>query len=106
MSHADEVETSVYLHLNQNAVQMEKATRDDKMSVGSYYWRGSLKGKGASPLRMMDHWSRVSDSGVIGDATVATKEKGERVFNAAVAQLTEVIQEFRNIPIEDRVDHH
>ena len=106
LSHADEVETSVYLHLNQNAVQMEKATCDDKMSVGRYYWRGSLKGKGASPLRMMDHWSRVSDSGVIGDATVATKEKGKRVFNAAVVQLTEVIQEFRSIPIEDRVDHH
>ena len=55
---------------------------------------------------MMDHWSRVSDTGVIGDATLATKEKGELVFEAAAAQLAEIIREFRGIPIADRVDHH
>ena len=106
LSHADEIETSVYLHLNAEAVQMDKAARDEKMPVGRYYWRGSLKGKGASPLKMMDHWSRVSDTGVIGDATLATREKGELVFEAAAAQLAEIIREFRGIPIADRVDHH
>lgn len=106
LSHADEIETSVYLHLNDDAVQMDKATRDEKMPVGRFYWRGSLKGKGGAPLKMMDHWSRVSDSGVIGDATVATHEKGERVFNGAAEQLAEIIREFRQIPIVDRVDHH
>ena len=105
-SHAEEIETSTYLHLNAGAVQMDKATREVKVPVTRYYWRGSLRGKGASPLRMMDIWSRISDSGVIGDATLGTVEKGERFFTAAGRELAELIKEFRTIPIEPRVDHH
>lgn len=32
----------------------------------------------ASPVLMMDHWSRFSKSGVVGDPTLASIEKGER----------------------------
>ena len=54
----------------------------------------------------MDIWSRISESGVIGDATLGTVEKGERFFTAAARELSELIKEFRTIPIEPRVDHH
>ena len=84
-SHAEEMETSTYLHLNAEAVQMDKATREIKVPATKYYWRGSVKGKGASPLKMMDIWSRISDSGVIGDATLGTAEKGKRLFEAGAA---------------------
>ena len=105
-SHAEEIETSTYLHLNPDVVQMDKAKREVKVPVTKYYWRGSVKGKGVSPLRMMDIWSRISDSGVIGDATLGTAEKGQQFFDAAVTALAELITEFRTIPIESRVDHH
>jgi creatinine amidohydrolase len=105
-SHAEEIETSTYLHLNPDVVQMDKATREVKVPITKYYWRGSVKGKGASPLRMMDIWSRISDSGVIGDATLGTAEKGKLFFEAAATALAELLVEFRTIPIEARVDHH
>jgi creatinine amidohydrolase/Fe(II)-dependent formamide hydrolase-like protein len=85
---------------------MDKATREIKIPESKYYWRGWVRGKGASPLRMMDHWSRISDTGVIGDATVATVEKGEQLFKAAAQGLAELIKEFRDLPIEPRVDRH
>lgn len=105
-SHADEIETSVYRYLNDSAVQMDKAVREVKLPVQKYYWRGWIRGKGASPLRMMDQWSRISDTGVIGDATVATVEKGEQLFRAAAQELAGLISEFRTLPIEPRIDRH
>ncbi len=105
-SHADEIETSVYRYLNDGAVQMDQATREVKIPDSRYYWRGWIRGKGASPLRLMDQWSRISDTGVIGDATVATVEKGETLYQAATRELASLIQEFRQLPIEPRIDRH
>ena len=105
-SHADEIETAVYLHLNADAVQMDKAVREVKIPDSKFYWRGAIRGKGAPPLLMMDEWSRITDSGVIGDATAATAEKGRQVFEAAVAGLVELVQEYRALPIDPRVDRH
>ena len=85
---------------------MDKAVREVKIPVSKYYWRGWIRGKGASPLRMMDEWSRITESGVIGDATVATVEKGEELYRAASEELAGLIQEFRELPIEPRVDRH
>ena len=45
-----------------------------------------MRGKGAAPLRMMDRWSRISTTGVIGDPTQATAAKGQRVFDEAAAE--------------------
>lgn len=106
LSHAEELETSVYLYLNEEAVQMDKASSEVKVPVSRYYWRGSVRGKGAAPLKMMDHWSRVSDTGVIGDATKGTVEKGKTFFEGAARELAELIKEFRTLPIEPRVDRH
>ena len=106
MSHAAEIETSVYLHINEDAVQLEKAVAEVKLPDGRFYWRGWVRGKGSAPLQMMDHWSRISETGVIGDPTLATAEKGERFLNAAAANLAELIREFRSLPIEPRVDRH
>jgi creatinine amidohydrolase len=105
-SHADEIETAVYLHLNTEAVQMDKAVREEKLADSRFYWRGSFRGKGAPPLLLMDHWSRLTASGVIGDATAATVEKGKQLFEAAVEGLVELVREYRALPIDPRVDRH
>ena len=103
MAHAGELETSVYLYLNREAVQLEKAERDINFHPSKFYWVDLM---GASPFVMMDWWSRISKTGTIGDPTVATEEKGKRFFDAAVSRLVELIQEFRSFEIRPRSDKH
>ena len=54
----------------------------------------------SSPL---DTFSR---TGVRGDPTVATLEKGEAWLDAAVKGLTGIIRDFGALEIRERVDHH
>jgi creatinine amidohydrolase/Fe(II)-dependent formamide hydrolase-like protein len=105
MSHADEIETSVYLHLNESAVQLENAIPKVKAPVTKFCWRGWVRGKRSAPPKMMDHWSRTSDTDFIGDPTLGTAAKGER-FCEAAAGLAELIKEYRTIPIDPRGDRH
>ena len=104
MSHSGELETSVYLYLNPEAVAMEKAQKEIGFTRGSsFYWHDLMS---APPIRLMDRWSRLSQTGVIGDPTVATEEKGKRFFEASVTRLVDLIREFRSWPIKPAVDHH
>ena len=81
--HADEFETSLMLYLRPDLVRMDRAVKE-------------------YPPRSMDYemsslpMGALSESGVFGDATVATAEKGERWFNACVESIVEVWREFLN----------
>ena len=102
MAHADEFETSLYLHLAADRVQMDKAGKgDDRM--GQY---ASSDSTSNYPVRFNDFWSRWTDLGVHGDATAATSAKGEVIFEAAVEGLVKTVDEIRAWPIEDRQDRH
>jgi creatinine amidohydrolase len=103
ISHAGELETSVYLYLNAPAVQMDKAKKDIHFHPSKYYWHDL---GGGSPVRMMEWWSRISETGAIGDPTLATADKGKRWFEATVDNLIEFIREFRKFEIRPRRDHH
>ncbi len=101
-AHADEFETSLYLHLAGDRVQMDKARKaDDQM--GTYL---SSDSTGNYPVRFNDFWGRWGNVGVHGDATVATAEKGEIIFEAAVDGLVKLVDELRDWPIEERSDQH
>ena len=54
----------------------------------------------------MDWWTRWNVSGVVGDPTVATAEKGEALWEKTIENLTAAAEEYRQIPINDRVDYH
>ena len=43
-----------------------------------------------------------SETGVLGDAEKATKEKGERVYHEAVKQLCNFVNYFQTRPIDRR----
>lgn len=102
MAHADEFETSLYLHLAGDRVQMDKAQKgDDRMGTNL-----SSDSTGNYPVRFNDYWGRWSDLGVHGDPTVATAEKGKIIFEAAVNGLVNLIDELRDWPIEKRQDMH
>lgn len=109
-SHACELETSAYLALDPDAVQMEKAVRDMAFRMSPHIW-SDLMGRRPdpafkSPIKIMEHWSTVSETGVRGDPTVATAAKGRAVIEAAAAELAEIVVELRQREIRLPVDRH
>jgi creatinine amidohydrolase len=82
-THADEIETSMMLYIAPETVDMSKAVRD---------WAPKTK-PGFS--RTPDGPGHYSASGVWGDATLATREKGERVVEHMVAGILAEIEALR-----------
>ena len=81
-THADEIETSMILYMEPTAVDMKKAVKD------YHPGKGRLTRTPAAELTY-------SATGVFGDATLATREKGERVVNALVDGIVKEIEELR-----------
>jgi creatinine amidohydrolase len=102
MAHADEFETSLYLHLAPERVQMDKAGKGDDVQ-GKYMSSDSVY---SYPVRFNDYWGRWTNLGVHGDATTATAEKGKVIFEAAVSGLVEIVHEWQAWPIAERMDQH
>lgn len=102
MSHACELETSLYLALEPSLVQMEKAVREIPDWNENIWndWPGS------GPLSYWPHWSGLSDSGVMGDPTVATAEKGRAFLQRAREEAAEFIAEAAHRPHAPGFDHH
>ncbi|MCY4545345.1 MAG: creatininase family protein, partial [Gemmatimonadetes bacterium] len=106
-SHGGEYETSLYLVLKPDLVEMDKAV-DNRSPLPNSFKTDLLAGghPEGSDARMVPYWSSISPSGVMGDATKATKEKGEKFLEAAINGLIELIRELRQTPIlERRVQH-
>lgn len=82
-SHADEIETSMMLYLAPEVVRMERA-------------RCCTGPAGPGPLRRSPEagGGLYSPSGVYGDATLATRDKGQIVVEAMVADLVADVQRF------------
>jgi len=72
--HADEVETSINLFLQPERVQMDLAVRDDGRPTKDYpgYRPGLFSRDRADPA--------YSESGLLGDPTLASAEKGEKML--------------------------
>lgn len=102
VAHADEMETSLYLHLAPERVRMDRAVRDDDVR-GRYLSSDSVP---EFPVRFNDFWGRWTTTGVHGDPTAATAAKGEHVFEAAVTALLELVDEWRAWPIAERRSQH
>jgi len=101
IAHADEIETSLYLHLAPERVQMDKAQSGNDV-VGNY-----LSSDSTTPyVRFSDYWGRWTQLGVHGDPTVASAEKGRIVFESAVTRLIAVVNEWRAWPLPERSDQH
>jgi creatinine amidohydrolase len=102
MSHACELETSIYLAIAPDLVQMDKAEADFNQPASDYFYMDWFDGPGS----MMEWWSTLSKNGAMGDPTLATPEKGEVLLSAAADELLMVIGEMRTREIRPRVDHH
>lgn len=102
VAHSDELETSLYLHLAPERVQMDQAAAGSDV-VGTYLSSDSTPNY---PVRFNDYWGRWTQRGVHGDPTAASPDKGRIIFEAAVTRLIEVVDEWRAWPIGERSDQH
>ena len=102
MAHADEFETSLYLHLAPERVRMDLAVEDNDR-MGKFVSSDSTRNY---PVRFSDFWGRWTQTGVHGDPTKATAEKGRVLFEGAVSGLVELVAELRAWPIAARQDMH
>ncbi len=87
-THADEIETSMMLCIAPQTVDMSKAARDIP----------PVDGPGPLTLDPGNPNGRYSATGIYGDATLATQEKGKVVIEAMVAGINEEISDLRSSP--------
>jgi creatinine amidohydrolase len=88
-SHADEGETSMILYIDPTAVDMTKAVKDYNRDRGPL--TRDPKGK-----------ATYSPTGIWGDPTLATREKGEKYVEALVAGVVKDIEALRSLPVRGK----
>ncbi|MBX9689297.1 MAG: creatininase family protein [Candidatus Obscuribacterales bacterium] len=86
-SHADEIETSMLLYIAPESVQMQNAKRD------------YIKDAPGRLSRRPDTPFSYSESGVWGDATLASRSKGEKIVECLFKQILEEIEALRKVPV-------
>src|ERR687896_1179809 len=89
MAHACELETSIYLALDPEAVDMDLARDESSYPEGQHAWLDWSDG----PLKIMPWWSSFSRTGVLGRPTLATPEKGKALLDAAIAECGAYVHE-------------
>ncbi|TML65807.1 MAG: creatininase family protein [Actinobacteria bacterium] len=89
MGHACELETSIYLALDPDAVDMAAAVDE----LGYPASENAYMDWSDGPLKLMPWWSSFSRTGVQGRATLGTAEKGERLLEAAVAEIVGYVRD-------------
>ena len=83
-THADEIETSMMLYIDPGSVDMRRAVREYTPATGSLH----LTRRRGAP-------GTFSESGVWGDPTLATREKGRVIVESLVAGILEDIESLR-----------
>jgi acetamidase/formamidase/creatinine amidohydrolase/Fe(II)-dependent formamide hydrolase-like protein len=86
-THADEIETSMILYMRPAAVRMDKAVADGGGAASGPLTRERAKGGHYAP------------SGVFGDATLASWQKGQRIVEQAVVDLLSEIDALASAPV-------
>lgn len=92
--HADEIETSIHLYLQPHLVRMDKAVTDyGKPGKKDYpgYQPGLFSQDPKDPA--------YSKTGLFGDPTKATAEKGKKVLDIMSANWIRILKEFAKTPL-------
>jgi len=94
--HAGEVETSTTLALRPELVRMDKA-RSAVPSFSSRY----LDFTNQRGVDWNAYTQRISPSGVLGDPTKATAEKGRRMWDVMVRNLVEFVEDLKGLTLDE-----
>ena len=105
-AHAGELETSMYLYLDESHVRKDRI-KSDYISFNdenSPFMHVDLFAEG--PGTVVSWTSSYTQSGVMGDCELATIEKGREAYDEAVKQLVALVSWFKERPREERQEHH
>lgn len=108
-AHACELETALYLHIDEDAVRKDLIEDDlgwcpSEGFAGEALWIDLFSAGAVSINTWTSAWH--DKAGVFGQPSLATKEKGKQAFDEAVKQLTRLVRHMRANPVRDRVEHH
>ena len=92
MGHACELETSLYLYLDKDAVRTDQI-RDAGRPDGSGYFGYGMFNSG--PVSYLANFSEFTDTGAFGRPSLASAEKGKQMFEAVADGLEQFIKLFR-----------
>ena len=84
--HGGEYETSLMFYLEENSVRKDRITDRDVMKIDWEFYPGKV---------FISTWGlQKSKTGIYGDPTAASKEKGEKIFKAIVETYKSFLKEF------------
>ncbi len=105
-AHACELETSLYLYLDGDNVRkdlIKSGTISFNEEGSPFNWVDLFTAGAATTVSWT---SSYSDTGVLGEAELATEEKGRRVYVEAVKQLVSYATWWKDRPKDVRKDRH
>jgi creatinine amidohydrolase/Fe(II)-dependent formamide hydrolase-like protein len=94
--HAGEIETSTTMAVRPEVVRTDKMVAET-MNFGSAY----LDYTSDSGVPWYVRTRKISNSGVMGDPTKATAEKGKKMWQIMIAHLVEFVEEIKKSRLED-----
>ncbi len=93
--HAGEIETSTSLAIRPDLVKMERAVKLVPEFSSRYLNFSSQRG-----ISWHAYTNKISESGVMGDPTIASPEKGEKIWKVMIAHLVTLIEDLKSISLD------
>jgi creatinine amidohydrolase/Fe(II)-dependent formamide hydrolase-like protein len=94
--HAGEFETSTSLAVRPELVRMDKAEKSVPQFSSRYLNFTSKRG-----ISWYAYTKRISETGVMGDPTKATAEKGEKMWQIMIAHLVALVEDLKRMTIRE-----
>ncbi len=88
--HSGEIETSLVLHVAPGLVDMDRAEPVEQVDPNSHAPNDLFDNEPLSVFRTYDEYT---DTGAVGNPTLATAEKGERLYETIVTAFVSVLEE-------------
>ena len=95
-AHAGEIETSTTLAFRPELVRMHRARRAVPRFSSEYLDFSSSKG-----VRWYARTAAMSDSGVLGDPTRASPDKGRRIWEIMVRNLVALVEDLKGLTLDE-----
>ena len=94
--HAGEIETSTSLAVRPHLVRLQKASRKIPRFSSRY-----LNFTAKRWVSWYAYTDRISKTGVIGDPTKASREKGEKIWQIMIAHLAALVEDLKNMTLDE-----
>jgi creatinine amidohydrolase/Fe(II)-dependent formamide hydrolase-like protein len=94
--HAGEIETSTTLAVRPELVKMDKAV-DETLLFSNRY----LDFSSENSVPWYVHTKKISESGIMGNPTLANAVKGRRIWKIMIAHLAALVEELKEMTLEE-----